>query len=191
MDRLYRNTIRKATDLKAWISYHSLPLSNGVEADNLSLYWRFNSTWVSLKFGKGMPTQMTARALLSVKSSPSLTLPRHTANITAPLGDSPVFLLGHSSDVSPEPFNEQLRALIKNQNSFIQRWVWIIGKNNKTNRKLLIGRGLLFAVFDSRVKILERILKITWISRLANDGFVIAKVLPSTCVSPSSDELLQ
>ena len=42
-----------------------------------------------------MPTQMTARALLSIKSSPSLFLPRHTAraNITAPLGDSSVSLL--------------------------------------------------------------------------------------------------
>ena len=43
-------------------------------------------TCVSLKLGKGMPTQTTARALLSAKSSPSLTLPRHTASISAPFG---------------------------------------------------------------------------------------------------------
>ena len=40
-----------------------------------------------------MPTQMTARALLSIKSSPSLFLPRHTAraNITGDLSVSLLF----------------------------------------------------------------------------------------------------
>lgn len=72
--------------LKACISYHSDPLSSEEQVDFLSLYLRLSSTCLSFKYGNGIPTQTTALALLSVKSSPSLTLPRQTANIRAPLG---------------------------------------------------------------------------------------------------------
>ena len=41
--------------LKACISYHSVPLSKPREIFSL-LYFRFNSTWTSFKFGKGIPT---------------------------------------------------------------------------------------------------------------------------------------
>lgn len=41
-------------------------------------------TWRSLMFGKGIPMVTTARALSSVKSSPSLTFPLHTAISSAP-----------------------------------------------------------------------------------------------------------
>lgn len=39
------------------------------------------------KMNRGAPTVMTALALSSVKSRPSLTLPRHTANNSAPVID--------------------------------------------------------------------------------------------------------
>ena len=45
-----------------------------------------NISYLTLTLGKGMPTQMTALALLSAKSRPSLTLPRHTARNRAPSG---------------------------------------------------------------------------------------------------------
>ena len=71
--------------LKAWISYHCLPCNMFSSFDLfLSLYFIFSSTLGSFQFGKGIPTHITARALLSAKSSPSLTFPRHTAIKSAP-----------------------------------------------------------------------------------------------------------
>mmetsp|Transcript_5760 Transcript_5760/g.14281 ORF Transcript_5760/g.14281 Transcript_5760/m.14281 type:complete len:239 (-) Transcript_5760:156-872(-) len=49
------------------------------------LYSRLSFTLTSPRDGNGMPTQNTARALSSLKSSPSLTLPRYTARNRPPL----------------------------------------------------------------------------------------------------------
>lgn len=44
------------TYLYAWISYHSLPGRRPRDRKCASLYLRFRFTWMSLKFGYGMPT---------------------------------------------------------------------------------------------------------------------------------------
>lgn len=58
----------------------------------------FFLTWMSLTFGNGIPTQMTALALLSAKSRPSETLPRQTAMKSAP--STPLSLTGGLFDVT-------------------------------------------------------------------------------------------
>lgn len=61
------------THRKACWLYHWSPVSRLRERSRCptSLYFFLRLTLVSLTFGKGMPTTITARAFLSVKSSPS------------------------------------------------------------------------------------------------------------------------
>ena len=59
--------------------------------------------------GKGIPKQMTARALLSAKSKPSLTFPRHTAMNKAP--STPL------SDLALVASMTSLKCLIEASNS--------------------------------------------------------------------------
>ena len=67
----------------ACCEYHWSPESNPRVTPSL-LYSRLSSTRLSLTLGYGTPTTTTPLALASAKSIPSETLPRTTANKTAP-----------------------------------------------------------------------------------------------------------
>lgn len=149
--------------------------------DFLSLYFLLSSTCLSFKYGNGMPTQTTALALLSVKSNPSLTFPRHTANIKAPLGVPAFLLFWHPSIISsPELFKEELidlRIYYINQSVF---------KKDEMKRLYVP-----LAIFNSRIKILESLFECIGIPWLTHKGFDCRELLPQTRVLPSSNKLLQ
>lgn len=145
----------------AWISYHSEPLRTRVVDDFLSLYSRLSSTCVSLKLGNGIPMQTTARALLSVKSNPSLTFPRQTANIKAPeglLSPSHVSSVAESFESTPCAHLETQIAVVS---LFSSIWILQIEKTFHTSH-LLEWRRRKFSKFLRTRKILWIRIRCFW-----------------------------
>mmetsp|Transcript_6210 Transcript_6210/g.25218 ORF Transcript_6210/g.25218 Transcript_6210/m.25218 type:complete len:257 (-) Transcript_6210:452-1222(-) len=111
-------------------------------AYRLLLYSRLRRTFTSPTLGNGIPTQNTALAKSSLKSSPSLTLPRYTASIkapppslasTAPRNSSSVAAKvcapGSSASTVPTTRSSSANAPLRSQSSMTRRISAYLGKN--------------------------------------------------------------
>lgn len=123
-------------------------------------------TWRSLIFGKGIPMVTTALALSSVKSSPSLTFPLHTAISRAPSGTQYHMMSG-----------VKMRFIVYSW-SQVQ---WSVCLTSS------------FTVFNCIVVGLKQLIKVTFCTttRLRDHRFLLFQLLPQPRVAPAISQFIQ